>query len=164
MKQCQLNEDDRAEILLSGSGKEEFRVAAHLLTCEPCRQALAHHSSVWMMLDSWTVPNVSLGFNRELFAKIDAVEAEPWYARFTSQVKAMFSQPLLALAVAAVVIFGGFILDHPAGTTSGGSARSAAIQVSNTEAEQVEKTLDDLEMLRQFDLGSEEKETTSKPM
>ena len=173
MKKCGLKEQARAEILLSaGSGVDglsEF-AASHLLECESCAEAFAGQSALWNRLDVWTVPEVSSGFNRELYARIDAAAAEPWYDRVASQIKSLFTQPVLALATAALVIVGGFTIDHAgvnlhrSGSAEMSTIHAPSVQVSTSEADQVEKTLDDIEMLRQFDLTVEEKETTSKSM
>ena len=132
------------------------------MNANPVLKPSWNKAALWTRLDAWTVPEVSSSFNRELYAKIDAALAEPWYDRWARQIKSSFAQPSLALGLAALVVVAGFTLDHS--TLVRQRQPNISRQVSNAEAEQVEKTLDDLEMLRQFDLASEEKESTSKSM
>ncbi len=166
MNQCGLKEQERAEILLAaGAGLDHLgeTAAAHLRQCESCSETFAQQSALWNHLDSWTVPEVSSSFNRQLYAKIDASMAEPWLDRVARQIAWFFAQPSLAIGVAALVIVAGFTLDHSRSNLQPRN-NSASHRVSTSEAEQVEKTLDDLEMLRQFDLNAEEKQATSKSM
>ena len=53
-------------------------------------------------------------------------------------------KPVFPLAVAVVVITAGFLLDHP-------GDRADVRGVSVKEADQVEQTLDDIQLLHQFD-------------
>ena len=155
MTACKLNERDRAEILLG-------QHTSHLADCPSCAEAFARQSELWKILDAWDMPPVSSGSNRSLYAKIDAAAAAPWYERWASAIKPVFAQPSFAIGMAAVVIVGGFFFDHSAPSVK--PVANPAVQVSTTEAEQVEKTLEDLEMLHQFDPGSEEKDASSKAM
>lgn len=173
MKKCELKEQERADILLAaGLGADSLTdfAASHLLECGSCAEAFAGQSALWNRLDAWTVPEVSSSFNRELYAKIDAAATEPWYDRVAAQMKAWFAQPALALAAAALVLVGGFTIDHSGirsrfvSSAQMSTVHAPSVQVSTSEADQVEKTLDDIEMLRQFDLAVEEKESASKSM
>ncbi len=153
---CGLKENERADLLLRNTSEA---AANHFERCVSCRQASLQQAAVWQALDSWNVPPVSSGFNRHLYAKIDAVANESWYERLAASVRPLFAQPAWALGVAGALFVAGFVFDHRTTRTP-----QVPVQVSTTEAEQVERTLDDLEMLRQFDLASDEKETASKSM
>ncbi len=166
---CNLKQEERAELLLKHTGDA---AASHFELCPACREDSLSQSALWKALDSWNMPDVSSGFNRGLYAKIDASLAQPWYERLAASIRPMFAQPSLALGLAGIVVAAGFVFDHSAGPgasavsarPSYASAGAVALPVSNREAEQVERTLDDLEMLRQFDLAAEEKENASKSM
>lgn len=172
MTECGWTELERTELLLgASSGSVAEHAAAHLKECEGCSSAFAEQVALWGKMDAWTLPEVSSDFNRGLYAKVDASQQERWYDRWARDLKAFFAQPSLALASAALVVVAGFMLDHAAvdGTrvsrpSEVGAIHAPAVQLSPSDAEQMEKTLDDMEMLRQFDLTSEEKETTSKSM
>ena len=74
-----------------------------------------------------------------LWQKIDLLQATPWYRRMTFSWK-----PGLALAAAVVLVATAFVMDH-------GGTVAQTHDVSITEVDQVEKTLDDVQLLKQFD-------------
>lgn len=180
MTVCQLKSEQHVDRMLAyAAGRLNADAAeqlnGHMDVCSECAAFRESQSGVWSALDSWEAPPVSADFNRRLYAKIEAADAAPWYTRWLDAIRPAFALPAIPLAAAAAVVVAGFLLDHPAldhrakAVTS--AARQAAVQqtvVSATDAEQVEKTLDDLEMLRQFDVSSdqnsEDKEKTSKSM
>jgi len=153
---CALKESERAELLLRNTSQAATN---HFEQCSSCRRVSLEQAALWQAMDSWNVRPVSSGFNRSLYAKIEAVAHETWYERLAASVRPLFAQPAWALGMAGALFAAGFVFDHQATRE-----HQTTIQVSTTEAEQVEKTLDDLEMLRQFDLVSEEKGTASKTM
>lgn len=156
---CGLKESERAELLLRNTSEAATN---HFGQCSSCRRASLQQAALWQALDSWNVPPVSSGFTRNLYARIDAAAAETWYERLAAAVRPLFAQPAWALGMAGALFVAGFVLDHKSATT--GAVHAPTVQVSSIEADQVEKTLEDLEMLRQFDLASEEKEAASKSM
>ena len=167
MTKCLLKESERADLLL---GPVNASARAHFASCPSCAHASAQQSGVWLALDAWKVPEVSASFNRILNARIEAAMASPWYERWAVTIRQTFAQPSFAVAAVALFVVGGFVLDHPEGVISPTwSAQvktmgSGKVQVSSTEAEQMERTLEDLEMLHQFDAGNDEKENTQKSM
>lgn len=167
MTKCPLKESERVDLLLSPT---DSSARAHFVSCPSCAQSSAQQFGLWLALDAWKVPEVSTSFNRALYAKIEAAMASPWYERWAVAIRQTFAQPSFAVAAVALFVVGGFVLDHPGGLVSplwsaqAKSIHTGAVQVSSTEAEQVERTLEDLEMLHQFDAGSEEKENTQKSM
>jgi anti-sigma factor RsiW len=119
----------------------------HMQTCPDCAALRFEQTAVWDALDAWEPAPVSVDFNRRLWQRIDAADAAPWYQRLADSFRFGNWKPAFALTAAMVVIAAGFILDHPAELRQATSAEG----VSTTEAEQVEQTLDDLQLLHQFD-------------
>ncbi len=141
----------------------------HLEACRECAAVRDSHRQVWKALDAWEVPAVSSSFNRNLYARIEAADAMPWYLRWLDALRPVFTQPAFPLSIAAIVVVAGFVLDHSNPLPARPVAHAhPVIKVSATEAEQMERTLDDLEMLHQFDVNTdqkaEEKENTLKSM
>ena len=156
MTQCLLNEAERAEILLAagcGVGELSGVQAAHVRLCGSCSEACARQAALWKTLGDWTLPEISSNFNRDLYAKIDLLSQQSWVDRIASRMRTWLAQPALAVATVALVLTAGFVFDH-----SAGKAHLPAVVVSTTEAEQVEKTLEDMEMLRLFDVNADDKE------
>jgi hypothetical protein len=112
-------------------------IAQHMAHCLACTQFLTEQAAVWKALDEWEPAPVSMDFNRRLWQRIDAAAAIPWYKNFGAIWK-----PAIPLTAAMVVIAAGFLLDHPGARQPG---------VTLQEANQVEQTLDDIQLLDQLD-------------
>jgi anti-sigma factor RsiW len=154
---CPLQSEDTLDLLLDyAAGRLDRARSAvlerHMELCASCAAFRTEQKVLWNALDEWEPEPVSLGFNRKLWQRIDAIAAEPWYRRFMDAFRFGGWKPAFPLAAAACVITAGFLLDH----TNAPKSKSAAITagVSVAEVDQVEKTLDDLKLLRQLDSAS----------
>jgi hypothetical protein len=119
-------------------------LARHVAICPDCAAFRNERTAVWHALDLWEPAPVSMDFNRRLWQRIEAVEAAPWYRRLGGSLRFANWKPVLPLTAAILVIAGGFLLDHP-------GRQNAVPGVSVTEADQVEQTLDDIQLLQQLD-------------
>lgn len=120
---------------------------AHMESCPDCVSFRAGQKSVWSALDLWEPGPVSQDFNRRLWQRIDAAAAAPWYMRLAESLRMTSWKAMIPLTAAVLVIAGGFLLDHPA-------AKNRTPDVTIIEADQVEQTLDDIQLLRQLDVVS----------
>jgi hypothetical protein len=182
---CQIRSEEHTDHLLAYSaGKLDGEAAAklelHMSSCDECAAIGKAQSGVWNLLDNWEVRPVSADFNRRLYARIDAASSESWLDRVSASVndflRPVFARPAFPLAAASLVIVAGFVFDHPGTSFSPGSKKpelhassidmNAKADLNTVEADQVESTLEDMEMLRQFvpkqDDGN--RESSSKPM
>ena len=118
----------------------------HAKECSRCDALVASQAAVWRSLDEWKPEPVSAGFNRELWRRIDAEAAAPsWRARLH------FWKQVAPLAAVLALVVTGFVMDrhsHPQVTAP------AAVAVSATEADQLERTLDDLQLLEAVDTAT----------
>jgi hypothetical protein len=145
-------------------------IALHLKSCPECARVCSAQASVWQALDFWQAAPASQDFNRRLFARIEAENTAPWWQRELHRletavgefIRPILAQPALPLSAAALVIVAGFVLDHPAKLYNPFAA--GTVRGSGIELEKVEANLEDMEMLRQFDVNVEEQETTGKTM
>ena len=152
---CPIETQDNAELLLSYSARRlnPERTAileAHMEVCPQCREFRDGQRTLWEALDQWEARPISADFNRRLYRKIEEQEQLGWWDRIFGAGRPMFLRPALPLAATAcLVLVAGFMIDNlgrmdtPAGETP---------QVRGVE--QVERTLEDMEMLRQFNLVS----------
>ena len=122
--------------------------------CPACAAFRTEQTALWEALDVWQPEPVSAGFNRRLWRKIEAAAAAPWYRRFADAVRFGAWKPAFPLAAAALLIATGFMFDHHAERITAPASTAVSSGVSVTDAEQVEKTLDDIQLLRQFDAAS----------
>jgi hypothetical protein len=119
-------------------------LAQHMEKCPACAAFRTQQKAVWDALDLWEPPPVSMDFNRRLWKRIDDAAAAPWYVNLAESLRLANWKPMLPLTAAILVIAGGFLLDHPGG-------KNATPGVSVSEADQVEQTLDDIQLLHQLD-------------
>jgi anti-sigma factor RsiW len=141
---CPLSREDTADVLLDYSAgrldkARAARLERHMETCDACAAFGAQQDAMWLALDEWEPEPVSMDFNRRMWLKIDLLEATPWYMRLGSSWK-----PGFALAAAVVLVATAFVMDHS-------STVVVSPNVSITDVDQVEKTLDDVQLLKQFD-------------
>lgn len=123
-------------------------LAEHMKTCPACTAFRRDQKAVWDALDLWEAPPVSADFNRRLWQRIDAAAAVPWYRNVAESLRIANWKPMIPLTAALLLVVGGFLLDHPRAKTT-----AAPDSVSIVEADQVEQTLDDIQLLRQLDMA-----------
>jgi anti-sigma factor RsiW len=168
---CPLLSDQTADLLLDYSAgrldpTRAIPLEKHMDNCDRCAAFRLSQTEVWAALDAWEPEPVSVAFNRALWQKIDREVHAPWYRKLADQLRFGAWKPAFPLAAAALVVAAGFAFDHHGGATSklavnfpGNFASNQAVNpgvtsASLSEADQVEKTLDDLQLLRQLDAAS----------
>jgi anti-sigma factor RsiW len=165
---CPLSSEDTIDVLLDYSaGKldklRSTRFEQHIPACSECSAFLAGQSHVWQTLDTWQPEPVSMDFNRCLWRRIDDAAAEPWYRKLADSLRMGAWKPAVPLTAAAFLVAAGFMMDHQTkGPVTPGVEPSYSVSV--TEAEQLENTLDDIQLLRQLDAASGGEANGSKTM
>ncbi len=161
---CPLQKPETADILLDYAAGRLDTVRAsglerHMAMCSRCAAFGTEQTAVWDALDSWHPAPVSMDFNRRLWHRIDAANV-PWYRALAGWLRHASWKPAIPLAAAVVVVATGFLLDHPDTKVS----PAPGVSVSVTEADQVEQTLEDIQLLHQLDLATAPNGATSKRM
>jgi hypothetical protein len=153
---CPIETQDNAELLLSYSARRlnpesTAILEAHMEVCPQCREFRDSQRTLWEALDQWEARPISADFNRRLYRKIEEQEKLGWWERIFGSGRPMFLRPALPLAATAclVLVAGLFLTENPDRIVT---PTGEAPQVR--EVEQVERTLEDMEMLRQFNLVS----------
>lgn len=120
----------------------------HAESCAHCAALRMAQSAVWLQLDEWKPAPVSEGFNRELWRKIDADSDGSRALTFGFGMWKRFAP----LVFAAGVLVTAFVLDHSGRQSEEPKqASQAPLVVTASEADQLERTLDDIQMLREAD-------------
>jgi len=119
----------------------------HMEACGDCGRFTVQQRDLWDSLDRWTPNPVSPDFDARLYAKIAQEEAGPlwqqWWRRISRPaVPFMAWKPAVSLAAACAVLTLGLLVRIP-----GLNDPSAQIKPEKVDIEQVERTLDDLDML-----------------
>jgi anti-sigma factor RsiW len=143
--------ENREEVLVDYAGgtlpaDRLAQVTAHLDVCAECRVAVEAQAQVWSALEDWEPAPISVDFNRKLYLKIDAEEARSWWQRFGLR-------PSMGLAAACMVLVVGMLFRVP---TPDGFDQKAVNEV--IDVNQVDRTLEDIEMFRQLGVGVEANE------
>lgn len=124
----------------------------HARECSDCRALIAAQMNVWRALGELAVPEVSPDFDARLYARIAREEAASpwrrWLLSFRAPSFRVWSwKPVLAGVAAAAVVAVGLSLYMP--TLHMPKSQDAAQQIrsESVDIEQVEVTLQDLDML-----------------
>ena len=129
---------------------------AHAERCASCAALRVSQAAVWQSLDEWKPAPVSAGFNRELWRRIDAdARQSSWTRELAAALQFNFWKRLAPLAVAVALIATGFMFDHSG--KQAGTARTnspASIVVTASEADQLDRALDDLQLLHEVDASA----------
>jgi len=126
----------------------------HAADCAGCRRVIEAQREVWNLLDRWTPAEVPPDFDRRLYARIAREETAPlwvqWWRRFSRPaVPYTYWKPALTVAAACAVLALGLWV-----RTAGVPDSSPQIRAENVDIEQVENTLEDLDMLMPFTQAS----------
>jgi len=125
----------------------------HAAVCEDCSRAAVDHRRVWTALDTWDAPPVSATFDRSLYTRIEQNERRSWWQYLPIPRPYTFGwKPAVSIAAACVTVIAAIVISvpqRPAATPVQESSR-----IETLEPEQVERTLEDLEMLKQLSLPS----------
>ncbi len=123
----------------------------HTATCRHCAELARAQSSVWANLDAWQPQPVSAGFNRDLWRHIDAdLAQESWTARLAGTLGLW--KRIAPLAVALALVVTGYVWDHAPKAPQ--SAVASPLIVTASDADQLERTLADLQLLHEVNAAA----------
>lgn len=155
---CPLTAEQDLELLLDYSaGKlnqaDSLRIEQHRSVCAECAAFLSGQTEIWQTLDLWEPEPISIDFNRRLWQRIDAEAPRTWREQLAEFFRAGSWKTAWPLATAVVLVIAGFTMDHTVAPHTPGAriAGDISARVSEIDADQVEKTLDDLQLLSQLD-------------
>jgi len=166
---CPLKSEDTLDTLLDYAAgtvdpAKSTRIEQHLTVCTECTAFLAGQTEVWKALDAWEPAPVSMDFNRQLWRRIDAAAAAPWYRKLADSLSMGAWKPALPLTAALFLVATAFMMDHQTVVKVTTPNAGSGYTVSVTEAEQLENTLDDIQLLRQLDAAVGGESAGSKTM
>jgi len=136
------------EILLEYSARKLAPEAVsvlerHVTLCAACARFAKDQRAVWSALDEWEAADPTPNFDRRLYARIEADAARPWWSRLFQY--GFGWKPAVAGAMATVAIAAVLLIpNYP------WIERPSQVRQESLEPDQVERALDDLEMLRQL--------------
>jgi anti-sigma-K factor RskA len=122
----------------------------HLEACARCREMAAAQRAVWSALDAFPPLAVSSNFDARLYQRIAEEHPSAWWRRLF---QADWSwRPAMPVAAACAVLVVAFLVKN-----SGSSITPQQPTQPQLQIEQVERALDDMDMLKQagVDFGLE---------
>ena len=147
-------ETGNSELLVAYAGGElnleaEAALERHLAACTACRSLAAEQAALWKALDGWEAPPISPDFDRRLYRRIREEVRFSWWERVSRPFRPMpLRQALPLTATACLLLMASLLVKHP------GNLRPVEPRSETVRVEQVERTLDDLELLHQFGMPS----------
>jgi hypothetical protein len=154
---CPLETRENAQLLLDYCTRklEPESVAIlerHIAICGACQEFAQSQRAVWQALDAWESAPVSPDFDSRLYRRIEAQVA--WWNLLLRPFRPPFNTATLwrsvpAAAMACLLVMAGIFLERP-GISPVPPAPSDMAQVDSVQPEQVEHTLDAMEMLNEF--------------
>jgi anti-sigma factor ChrR (cupin superfamily) len=123
----------------------------HAEGCADCAALRTAQNAIWRSLDEWKPAPVSESFNRDLWRRIDAeAQASSWTERLAGMMQIGIWKRVAPLAVAMAVVVTAFMLDH-SGSQKPPVNAPAAVVLTQSEADQLERALDDIQLLHEVD-------------
>jgi len=150
------NREERLMDYLAGSldAREAALLEKHVETCSACGEFVSGQKSVWEALDLFEAPTVSAAFDRQLYERIAGTS---WWDRVMASIGSPFRAPaflrqgVLLTAAAAALTTAVVLWQRPAPAPS--PARQPAqlsAEAETLQPDRVQRALDDMEMLREF--------------
>jgi hypothetical protein len=119
----------------------------HIVLCDTCREFAGRQRAVWEALDAWEAAPVSADFDSRLYRRIEARVS--WWDLIRRPFRPlMLWRSVPAAAMACLLVIAGVLLQRPASSPAPVSSDMA--QMEMVQPEQVERTLDAMEMLNEF--------------
>ena len=154
---CPIETEENAEILLAYCARRldpetQAMLERHMAVCPACRAFREEQGKVWEALDSWETEPISADFDRKLYQRIESERGASWWQRLASPFQPMLIRQGLPLAAAAcLLVMAGMIAQHP---QEPATPVHTVVRAETVPAEQVERTLDDIELLRDFTVAT----------
>jgi hypothetical protein len=162
---CPLQHSDNSEVLLDYCARrlDSERMAAmrtHLAECTDCSRFAQSQETLWSALDDWDAEPISPSFDRKLAAHIAAAERRRFWTRIFGD--SLGWKPALSFGAACATLAFVLMLYVPDQRQMPDQRPSAPLPATprtapaeTLEPEQIERSLEDLEMLHQFSMPAQ---------
>jgi anti-sigma factor RsiW len=152
---CPQQNSDGVELIIAYAARtldpeNEAAFERHLEVCASCREMAAEQRTVWSALDELTPLPVSSNFDARLYQRIAEEEQYTWWQRLF---RANWSwRPAMPAAAACAVLIVALLVKN-----SGPTVVPQQPAQPNPQIEQVQRALDDMDMLKQVGEAALEK-------
>lgn len=147
---CPIETRESAELLLEYCARRldpesTAILQRHIAICPACREFADGQRALWEALDAWETTPVSADFDRRMYSRIE--KEVSWWDRLVRPFRPLLVRQGLPVAAACLVVMAGVFLERQ-GAVPRQDTESA--QVETVQPEQVERALDAMEMLSEF--------------
>src|SRR5580704_1271042 len=151
---CPMENREAEELLLNYvSGALDAQAAAsfdqHILSCAACREFAHGQKAVWQALDLFEPASISTDFDRRLYQRLEKVS---WWDRMVAALHSpmLTHRGLPIAATAAALLVAAVVWERPAAVPPAKPQAPLSAEVQTLQPDQVQRALDDMEMLREF--------------
>ncbi len=127
-------------------------VEKHLQICGSCRELVEAQSAVYKSLQAWSAIDASPDFNRRLYARIEAEKRKSGILRLAAMLAERWSllprRRVAAFVAVCALLLAAIWIHAPLNSQNGEQEPQA--KARPVDVEQVERTLQDLDMLHQL--------------
>ena len=150
---CPSQNPETANVLLDYSARKltpqaTTELERHLESCPECKTLSLQQHALWTALDSWKAAPVNEDFDRKLYSRIEEFESRSWVRRWFADGFAW--RPALSFGTACAVLAIAFVWNTPPYNHSVTNLKVQEGARVEVEPEQVERALEDLDMLKQL--------------
>jgi anti-sigma factor RsiW len=155
--ECPQQNSDSVELIIAYAARtldaaDEAAFERHLESCPSCREMAAAQRTVWSVLEELTPLPVSSNFDAKLYQRIAQEQQYTWWQRLF---RANWSwRPAMPVAAACAVLIVALLVKNSGPTVVPQQPAQPSLQI-----EQVERALDDMDMLKQVGEAALEKST-----
>ncbi len=152
---CPQQNERGAEVLIGYSAgtlqpQAQLEFERHLSVCEKCRDLEAEQQAVWETLGEWRpTPVAAQQFDKRLYARIAREAALPWWRRALRANPSFAFRSIVPVAAACTALAVTFLVKEPAMRYSVQNNDRQKVSI-----EQVERALDDMDMLKQMSFAA----------
>ncbi len=160
--QCPKENGNAAELMIAYVAEAlepatQIALERHIAVCADCRDMAARQKTVWDALDHWKPAPISPDFDEKLYHRIAQEEQQGWWRCLASANWSWALRPAMPVAAACAALIVAFLIRGPL------SDRDAAPQVQpQVSIEQVERALDDVDLLKQLTPASPVEESAGE--
>jgi hypothetical protein len=157
--ECPQKNSDAAEWIIAYAARtldanDEAQFEYHLESCPSCREKAAAQRAVWLALDELTPLAVSPNFDIALYQRIAGEQASWWRRLLRTDWSWRPAMPVAAVCAALVV---AFLIKN-----SGPSVTPQQQTQPKLQVEQVERALDDMDILKQVGVETAPEKATPR--
>lgn len=134
----------------AGRTRPRPELEAHLAACASCAKLYGEQKALWTAMDAWETPDISAGFDRQLYARIGRRVSGPlgWLLGLLQPL----AQPAFAAALACVLIIATVVVERDRHAPAPPQEAAVAIHAhERDDPQQIQLALDDIQMLSDFD-------------